>query len=74
MFQKLLHLYLTIREGPILSTMYGLVDIRAVLNLVNLDYHQSVEECHPNLVLKFTYMKDLYGLYPFNISGVDGGK
>ena len=26
------------------------------------------------MVLKFTYLKDLDGVYPFNISRVDGGK
>ena len=40
----------------------------------NLDYHQSAAECHPNLVLKFDYLKDMYNVDPFNISGVDGGK
>ena len=54
--------------------MSGLDDTGAGLNLENLEYHQSVAERHPNLVLKFEYLKDLEGMDPFNISGVDGGK
>ena len=53
--------------------MYGLDDTGTGLNLVNLDYHQSVAERHPNLVLKFAYLKDMYDLDPFSISGVDRG-
>ena len=41
--------------------------------MVNLDYHQSVAECHPNLVIKFVYLKDLDDVDPFNINGVYGG-
>ena len=52
----------------------GLANTGAGLNLVNLDYHQSVTERHPNLVLKFAYLKDLDGVDPFNISGVDRGE
>ena len=44
------------------------------MNLVNVEFHQSVVEHYPNLVLKFTYLKDLGDLDPFNISGVDRGK
>ena len=44
------------------------------MNLGNLEYHQSVAERHPNLVLKFSYLKDLEDVDLFNISGVDGGK
>ena len=44
------------------------------LNLVNIEYHQSVAERHPNLVLKFAYLKDLEDVDPFNISEVDGGR
>ena len=40
------------------------------LNFGNLEYHQSVAERHPNLVLKFAYLKDLEEVNPFNISGV----
>ena len=39
-----------------------------------MDSHQSVAESHPKLVLKFEYLKDMEGVDPFNISGVDGGK
>ena len=53
--------------------MSGLADTRSGLNLVNIEYHQSVAERHPNLVLKFVYMKDLDDVDPFNISGVGGG-
>ena len=41
------------------------------MNLVNLDCHQSVAECYPNLVFKFDYLKDLGDVDSFNISGVD---
>ena len=44
------------------------------MNQGNLEYHQSAAERHPNLVLKFAYLKDLEDVNPFNISGVDGGK
>ena len=44
------------------------------MNEGNIEYHQSVAEIHPNLVLKFAYLKDLEDVDPFNISGVDGGK
>ena len=54
--------------------MYGLADMGVGLNLGNLEYHQSVAERHPNLVLKFAYLKDLEDVDPFNISGVYGGK
>ena len=43
-------------------------------NLVNLDYHQSVAERHPNSVLIFSYLKDMDEVDPINISGVDKGK
>ena len=62
------------REGPILSKMFGLADTGACLNMGNLDYQQSFEEHHPNLVLKFLYMKDMDGVDPFDISVVCGGK
>ena len=51
--------------------MYGLDNTRAGLNLVNIEYHQSVTELHPNLVLKFAYLKDMDGVDTLNISGVD---
>ena len=54
--------------------MFGLTNIGVGLDLVNLDYHQAVAERHPNLVLKFSYLKDLKDVDPFNIIGVDGGK
>ena len=54
--------------------MYGLADTGARLNLVNIEYHQSVAERHRKLVLKFLYLKDLDDVDPFNISGVDDGK
>ena len=41
------------------------------MDLVNLDFHQSVEECHPNLVLKFSYLDYLDDVDPINIRGVD---
>ena len=44
------------------------------MNLVNIEYHQSVANRHPNLVLKFAYLKDLEDVDPFNISGVDRGR
>ena len=54
--------------------MSGLADTGAGLNLGNIECHQSVAERHPNLVLKFTYLKGVDGMDPFNISGIDGGK
>ena len=54
--------------------MFGLADTGDRLNLLNLDYHQSVEELQSNLVFKFAYLKDLDDVDPFNVSGVDVGK
>ena len=44
------------------------------MNLGNIDYHQSVAEFHPDLVLKFAHLEDLEDVDLFNISGVDGVK
>ena len=54
--------------------MSGLADTGSGLNLGNLEYHQSVAERHPNLVLKFDYLKDMEDTDTFNISGLYGGK
>ena len=51
--------------------MSGLANTGAGLNLGNLEYHQSVAEHHPNLVLIFAYLTDLDDADPFNISGVE---
>ena len=74
MSQQLPHLNLPIVEGKKSSYMSSLADAGARLNLGNIEYHQSVTERHPNLVLKILYFKDLNDVYPFNISGLDGGK
>ena len=68
--QKLLHLNLPIGEGPKSSYMSGLANKVSGLNLINLEYHQSVLERHPNLVLKFDHLKDLDDVDPLNIGGV----
>ena len=47
--------------------MSSLADTGAGLNMGNLKYHQSVAESHPNLVLKFSHLKDLKDEDPFNI-------
>ena len=39
-----------------------------------MNYHLSVVERHPNLVLKFAYLKDMDGVDILNISVVDGGR
>ena len=39
-----------------------------------MDYHQSVAERQPNLVLKLAYLKDMDNLDPLDISWVYGGK
>ena len=57
-----------------MSNVFGFTNIGVGLDLVNLDYHQAVAERHPNLVLKFSYLKDLKDVDLFNIIGVDGGK
>ena len=54
--------------------MFVLTDTGAGLNSVNLYYHQLVAEHHPNLVLKFAYLKDMDDVDPFNIGGVGRGK
>ena len=72
MSHKFLHMNFPIVYGPRSSKVFGLADTGARINLVNLYYHHSVAEQHPNLVLKFSYLKDLDEVDPFNISGVDG--
>ena len=54
--------------------MYGLDYIGAGLNLWHIDYHHSVAERYPNLVLKLACLKDLDDMDTFNIIRVDGGK
>ena len=49
-------------EINISFNIFGMEDSGAGLNLVNLDYRQSVVEQPSNLVLKFTYSKDLYNV------------
>ena len=66
-YRQLTHLNFSIREGPKLSYMSGLADKSSGLNLENIEYHQSVVERHPNLVLKLLYLEDLDDVYPFNI-------
>ena len=74
MYHKLPYLKFLIGEGPRLSNNFGLTDTGAGLDLGNLDCHQLVAERHPNLVLKFVYLKDMDDVYPLNISGLYEGK
>ena len=74
MSQQLPYLNFPIGEGSKSSYIYGLGNTGARLNLGNLEYHQLVAKRHPNLVLKFAYLKDIGGVDPFNISVVDGEK
>ena len=74
MSQQFPHLNFQIGEGPKSSYISGLAYTGAGLNLGNLEYHQSVSEFQPNLLLKLLYLKDMDDVDPFNISGVDGGK
>ena len=69
MSQRFLHLKYLIGEGPGLLNMSGLIDTLAGLNLGNIENHQAVADFHPNLVLKFEYLKDLHNVDPLNISG-----
>ena len=69
-----MYLNFPIGEGPKSSWTFTLDDTGARLNDLNIDYHQSVSEHHPNLVLKFPYTKDLYDVDPFNISELDEKK
>ena len=74
MLQQSQHVNVQIVEGPITTDMFGLVDTVTGLNLVNLYYHRLVAERHPNLAMKFVYLKYLGGVDPLNIRRVDGGK
>ena len=74
MSQKFTNLNFPIGEKPKPSYISDLDDTGDGLNLVNIEYHQSVAERHPNLVFKFAYLKDLDDVDSFNISGVDKGK
>ena len=44
------------------------------MNVGNLEYHQSVAESHPNLLLKFAYLKNLDDIDLFNIRRLHRGK
>ena len=74
MYHQLPHLKLTIVGGTMLSNIFGLPDTGSGSNLEKMEYQQSVSERHPNLVLKFAYLKYLDDVYTFNIIRVDGGK
>ena len=50
--------------------MSDLANTGARLNLVKFEYHQSFAERHPNLVFKFSCLKDLDDVDPLNISVV----
>ena len=67
MYQQFPHMNFSKLEGPKSSHMYGLADTGSRSNLGNIEYHQSVAERHPNLVLKCLYLKDLDDVDPFNI-------
>ena len=54
--------------------MFVMVDTGYGLSSGNLEYHQLVAECHLNLVVKFDYLKNMYDVDTFNISGMDGVK
>ena len=62
-----------IGKGTIPSNTFGLADTGSGLILGNMDYHQSVADCHPNLVLQFLHLKDLDNMDSFNRSGLDRG-
>ena len=74
MSQQLPHMNFPIGEVPKPSYMSSLADTEARLNFGNIDYHQSVAERHPNLVLEFLHLEDLEDVDSFNISGVGLGK
>ena len=61
--QQLQNLNFPIGEVPKSYYMSGLVDTVAELNLVNIEYHQSVAQRQPNLVLKFACLEDLDDVY-----------
>ena len=61
-------------EINISFNIFGMEDSGSGLNLVNLDYRQSVVEQPSNLVLKFTYSKDLYNVDLSSVSLLYGGK
>ena len=52
------------------ATILGLLDTGAGLNIGRLSYHQSITECHPELVVQFAFLKDVPGLDPLQISGI----
>ena len=68
MSQQLRYINFPIGVGAKSSYMYGLADTGGGLNLIHLEYHQSVVGCHPTLVLEFAYLKDLEDVDTFNIS------
>ena len=72
--QSFTYLNSTVGEVPISSNIFSFSNTGAGLDLVNLDYYYLVTEHHPNVVLKFSYLKDTDGVDTLNISGVDGVK
>ena len=71
MFQKFMHMNFPIEKLPRYSNIFGLADTADALNLGYLDYNQSVAERHPNLVLNFSYLKNMDNMDQLNVSGVD---
>ena len=67
--QNLPHLNFIIGDVYGLYNMFFLDNIGAGLNLVNLEYHQSVVERHPTLVVNFAYLKDADNIDLFRIVG-----
>ena len=61
-------------EGNELYKIFGLTDTGSESIFINIEYHQYYAENHPELVSKFAYTKDMYGVSMSNISGVDVGK
>ena len=51
--------------------MFGWADTGDGFNLINMDFHQSFAEIQPNLVFKFSYLKETEDLYSFNIGVLD---
>ena len=74
MYQQLPHINFTVGFRPKSSYMSFLANTGSGLNLVNMEYHQSVAEHNPKLELKIPHLKDLDDVDPLNISGLYGVK
>ena len=77
---KVLHLlphmhFLVGERGPDddQTTLLGMIDTGAGLNIGRLGYHQSITKWYPKLVTQFAFLQDIPGIEPLQIRGIGAG-